>query len=231
MVRHALRLLAILPLLTILLLHMALHQYPLYYAQPHAVTYIAEAVVPLLAYALLLFIAAAYIRPSLEPHLRFALALGLALGVMEFIAVCIESGVPFGVQGPWLQITFILTLFTGWGAAAFHARRHFATLPQALAASLCAAVVSMALAIPAASLFELFLHPPNPAYVTLWGEYQRAHWTDPRAFALANTMDSITSHLLAAPLVATVVGLFGYFAAGLLPPGQRPSQDPLLTRK
>ena len=221
MVRRALFILAVFPLITILLLHMALHQYPLYYAQPSATTYIVEAVVPLLAYSLLLFIAASRIRPTLAAYLRFAIVLGLALGVMEFCAVCIESGVPFGVQGPWLQITFILTLFSGWGVAAFRARRHAATLPQALASAICTGMVSMAFAITFASLFELFLHPPNPAYVTLWGEYQRAHWTDPRAFALANTMDSITSHLLAAPVVASIFGLLGYFAAELLPPSQR----------
>ena len=223
MVNRSLRLLAFLPLLTILLIHFALHQQPLYYAQPQAVTYIVEAVAPLLLYSIALLIAAALVRPPLTRHLRFAIFLGLALGVMEFCAVAIENGVPFGYQRPWLQITFILTLFTGWGAAAFHARRRAATLPQAIGASICTAMVSMSVAIPAASLFEFFLHPPNPAYVLLWGEYQRSGWTDPKVFALANTMDSITSHLLAAPVVACIFGLIGYFAATLAPAKPPPS--------
>jgi hypothetical protein len=43
-------------------------------------------------------------------------------------------------------------------------------------------------------------------------DYLRSHWTDVRAFAIANTFDNSFSHLLLAPLVAGAVETAGSIA-------------------
>jgi hypothetical protein len=75
----------------------------------------------------------------------------------------------------------------------------------------------MLIAVTAGFLMEFFLVPPDPAYVATWGEFKRSGWTDARAFALANTLDSGFTHLVIAPIVAGIFGGVASLLARLLP--------------
>jgi hypothetical protein len=71
-------------------------------------------------------------------------------------------------------------------------------------AGICALI-----AVAAGCLIEFFVAPPAPAYVATWQEFGRSGWSDPRAFAVANTVDSGFTHLLLAPIVAALLSLGG----------------------
>jgi hypothetical protein len=75
----------------------------------------------------------------------------------------------------------------------------------------------MLISVATGFLFELLLSPPDPVYVATWAEFKRSGWADPRAFGVANTLDSGFTHLLIAPIVATVVGALGSLLVRLLP--------------
>ena len=70
----------------------------------------------------------------------------------------------------------------------------------------------MLIAVAGGFCIQFFLVPPEPAYVSTWGEFMRSGWTDARAFGVANTLDAGFTHLVIAPVVAL---LFGGVASAL----------------
>jgi hypothetical protein len=75
----------------------------------------------------------------------------------------------------------------------------------------------MLVAVAIGFVIQFFLAPPEAAYVATWAEFKRSGWTDPRAFGLANTLDSGFTHLVIAPVAALVFGGVASFIARLRP--------------
>ena len=100
----------------------------------------------------------------------------------------------------------MLLPFLLWTIAAVLATRHTNTIRSGLLTAVLSAALCMTLSVATGFLVELFLRPPSTASVATWPEFLRSHWTDPRAFAIANTFDSAFSHLLFAPIVAALLG-------------------------
>jgi hypothetical protein len=199
---------AAIPLATLGLAAVALHREPAFFLQPNAQRYVSEAAIPLVLYAAIAVIVA--FRRSPHPHaLRFATLAGLALSVPDILSLCIENGIPFSVSSPALQISVMLLLFLGWGYVAYHLAASGLGRLASIASAVWATFLNVTVAVAAGVLLELFLHPPPPAYVGTWAEYTRSGWTSPRAFAVANTFDSVFSHLLLSPIVALVFGSLG----------------------
>jgi len=197
-----------LALVTIALAAVALHRQPGFFLQRDPLRYVLQAAVPLALYAAIATVVA--FRRSRHGHaLRFATVAGLALSVPDMLGLCIENGIPFAVPGPALQISVMLLLFLGWGYVAYHLAAAGLRFRAAVAAALWSAFVNITIAIAAGTLLELFIHPPPPAYVGTWAEYTRSGWTNPQAFAVANTLDSICTHLLLSPVIALIFGSFG----------------------
>lgn len=71
----------------------------------------------------------------------------------------------------------------------------------------------MLIAVTGGFVVEFFVSPPEPAYVATWAEFKRSGWTDARAFALANTLESAFIHLVVAPFVALFTGGLGCLLA------------------
>jgi hypothetical protein len=67
----------------------------------------------------------------------------------------------------------------------------------------------MLVAVAAGFVVEFFIATPDVGAIQTWQEFKRSGWTDARAFGVANTLDSGFTHLLIAPVVASLFGLGG----------------------
>lgn len=132
---------------------------------------------------------------------------GLLTGLVEMIGIAVENYAPTG--GPSVAAAFMLTTFVLWGWAGALVMRRTGEMRAGLLTSVASAGLCMLIAVAGGFVMELFVRPPLAGEVARWAEYLRSGWTDPRAFALANTLDSGFTHLLLAPFVAVVFGTVG----------------------
>lgn len=210
------RILPILVLLVLIALDLAMivtavHRYPALLTQPGARTFVLEPVIALLAYAAVIILLSSTPSRGLHSIQKPVLLFGLLTGSLEILNIVLENS-RFTLQGPAVPITFMLLTFGLWSAAGYRASRGSGSFRAGLLAAVCAAGLCMLLAVTAGLLAELFIAPPDPHTVASWAEFQRSRWTDPHAFAIANTLDSGFTHLLVAPVVAL---LFGGLGAGI----------------
>jgi len=185
---------------------LAVARYPALFAQPGAGTFVVEPICALFAYAVAIYFVARSRRPTWDTIFPTALRFGLLTGAIEILNMGIENGIPFSVKGPSAQIAFMLTVFTLWGIAGGLTARALNSLRAGLRAAISSACICMLIAVTAGFVIQLFLVPPDTAYVATWGEFKRSGWTDARAFGLANTLDSGFTHLAIAPVVAVLFG-------------------------
>jgi hypothetical protein len=194
---------------------LSLLRYPAFFAQPGAQIVVIEPVCALVAYSVAIVLAARLRGTFWEAIQKTATICGILSGSIEIIDIGIENGIPFKVGGPVLQLVFMLAAFALWGIAGFAATRKLGSFKAGLLAAIGSAGICMLAAVTAGFLIELLLAPPAPAYVSSWAEFQRSGWSDARAFGIANTFDSGFTHLLAAPVVATVLGSIASLLARL----------------
>lgn len=184
--------------------------YRAYFRQPGSWTYFAEAVGLLLLYAgIILWLTR---RPrgggwwSLQPGTAF----GLVGGAVQCVHLCVERFAT--LRGAWnggVTLTFMLGTFVLWGVVGFVSKRRGMTLPMSIGRAAWSAMVTMTIAVCFGTALELYLAPIPESSMLAWPEFRRSGWTDLHAFAIANTLDSIVSHLMVAPLVGLVVGAIG----------------------
>ena len=98
--------------------------------------------------------------------------------------------------------------------AAVASRRGHSAVAGILTA-VAAAALCMVIGTCGGEITEFFLHPAPASQVSTWAEFQRSHWTSAASFQVANTIDSATTHLTMAPLVALILGSIGAIAGFL----------------
>jgi hypothetical protein len=145
---------------------------------------------------------------------RLPTAIGLVGGVMLSGHMVLEN---FGARigEDWrLTIGVMLSTFALWfGSGWWAGRRYFTSVAGALAGC-WAAIVSVTLAI-SFGFVGMYFDVPRSEYVATWPEYIQSGWSDPQAFAVANTIDAASSHLLTALLLGTILGGAGGFIGSL----------------
>lgn len=198
-------------------IYWGVRQYPPFWAQRGAWTYVCEPVAALIVYSGLVVWLSERRGAWWDAILRTAAAFGVAAAGVDFVGLIIEDGLLFHVRGPGAQIAMMLTLFTLWGVAGWRGARLLGSVRAGLVAAVCSAGVCMIIAVTVALVMQLFFVRPSLAEVATWGEFKRSGWTNPRAFAIANTLDSGFTHFVVAPVVACVTGgigaLLGRYAA------------------
>jgi hypothetical protein len=190
-------------------IYLGVRQYPAFWAQRGAWTYVCEPAAALLVYSGLVVWLSERRGAWWGKILRTAAAFGVAAAGVDLVGLIIEDGLLFHVRGPGMQIAMMLTLFTLWGVAGWSAARALGSVRAGLLAAVLSADVCMMIAVAAALIVQLFVVRPSLADVATWGEFKRSGWSNPRAFAIANTLDSGFTHLLLAPIIAGVVGSIG----------------------
>jgi hypothetical protein len=137
---------------------------------------------------------------------RNATLFGLVTGSIELINIVIENLAFKFTSGPLVSIGFMLLVFVLWGIAAAWSARSSKSVRAGIFTAIASAGICMLIAVAGGFFVELLVAPPNPAVVSTWAEFKRSGWTDPYAFGLANALDSGSTHLLIAPVVALVFG-------------------------
>ena len=167
--------------------------------------YLAELMCVLCVYAAAIILATSLANERWSATLRSALPFGLLSALIEAVNIALENIAPNLVGRPSVSISFMLVTFLIWAAAAFACDKstpwQTALLPAVESAGIC-----MLIAVTFGFLIELYLRPPDAEFVSTWIEYKRSGWSDARVFALANTLESGTTHLLFGPFVATLFG-------------------------
>jgi uncharacterized membrane protein len=152
-----------------------------------------------------------------------ASAFGVITGVLEVLNIGLENAAPAAARIPALSIGFMVIVFSMWGIAGARTARSENSTRAGVATAVLSAGFCMLLAVAGGFLIELLVAPPDPAAVSMWAEYRRSGWTDPRAFGLANTLDSGFTHLVIAPIVASVFGVIGSLLARYVRPTAKSS--------
>jgi len=186
-------------------------QYPGFWSQRGAWIFICEPVAALSVYSGLVVWISERGGVWWRTLLGIAAVFGIVAAGIDLIGLMAEDGLLFRVAGPSMQIATMLTLFTLWGVAGWRASRALRSIRAGLMAAVLSACICMMVAVTAALVMQLFLVRPSLAEVATWGEFKRSGWTDPRAFAIANTLDSGFTHFLLSPVVASLTGGIGAF--------------------
>ncbi len=130
---------------------------------------LAEAVLLLAAYGVVMTLPDS--RGAVLRRPMYATALGLAGGGLQILHLLIERFV--SLRKPWDGLTtllFMLGTFLLWGYAGYVARRRGATLAGALPGAIWCACVSMVLAVTAGTLVEYVLAPIPLSEMRGWAE-------------------------------------------------------------
>lgn len=186
--------------------------YPSVVRWPGAGGYVAEAVAPLAAYALIVAASPLVVRRA--PTLRVALWVGAVAGavggVLEIVDISFESLL--------LEPQAVVTVFTGaamvalfllFAAAGFIGARRARAFGSGVAAAVWSAMVAIIIAVTFGFLLMSLALPQLAREMIADPDYARSGWADPTAFAIANTFDSAFIHLLEAPIIAAVLGSAG----------------------
>lgn len=212
-------------LLSMLAISVRAFTYANFFAFPGARGLLIEALTLLALYTVIIGALFQRVQPGHGSALLRATQLGLFAALIEVLNIASERFVnPPRLWNGLLVLTFMLATFSLWGSAGYIGRRSGATTLASLALAVWSAVVTMSLGVCVGVLLELYVAPIPLAAMRFWAEFQRSGGTDLGAFAIANTMDSATSHLTMAPVVALIFGCLGTLAGRLRPP---PLTDPL----
>lgn len=184
-------------------------------------------VVLLLVYAGIVLAITADPTPSRRVALRAGLAVGLLTGAMWIIDLAIETFAAL----PWpanllATAPLLLGAFALWGVAACYGVQRTGSVGGGVLASVLAAMICVLITVTFGVLLTYTSMPTLQHDLVGDPDFLRSHWSDPRAFAIANTFGSGFSHLLGAPIVATVAGIIGSLAGVLRGRGRSHRQAP-----
>jgi hypothetical protein len=143
-----------------------------------------------------------------------ATAIGAAGGVILSVHLALEN---FGarVGEDWrLTIAAMLSTFALWFASGWWAARDDSTLIAGTVVGGWTALVSVIFAITF-GFIGMYFDVPSSAYVATWPEYIQKGVNDPRAFAIANTLEAATSHLATALILGSILGGAGWLVGSL----------------
>jgi hypothetical protein len=195
-------------------IYVGVRQYPPFWFQPAAWVYASQTVAMLLVYSGLIVWVSERRGEWWHTVLRAAAAFGIAAAIVDLIGLILEDGIVVHLHGPAMQIGMMLTLFLLWGAAGWRGARELGSIRGGVLTAVLSAAFCMTVAVTAALIVQLFFVRPPIAEVATWGEFKRSGWANPRAFAIANTLDSGFTHFAVAPVVACMTGGIGSVLSG-----------------
>jgi hypothetical protein len=196
---------------------LAVARYPAFFEQHSAGVYLLELCVVLFLYVVATVFLFRVRGGVWNTILANASVFGVITGILETVNIGIENSGIAAAHVPAFPIGFMVTVFSLWGIAGARTVRAGNSIRAGIASAVLSAGICMLIAV-AGGFLELLVAPPDPAGVSTWAEYRRSGWTDPRAFGVANTLDSGFTHLVIAPIVAAVFGGIGSVFARFVKP-------------
>lgn len=189
--------------------------YPSLWSQVGAATYVLEPVVLLVGYAVIVV----WLTADTDTHRRWPLVYGSAVGPIAggiwIVNLALETFANLSPLGLLATAPFLLGGFLLWGVAGFCAARRTGSVSSGVLAAVWSAMICVLMTIAFGLLLTYTSLPRLEHNLVADPDFLRSHWSDLRAFAIANSLDSAFSHLLGGLLVGTIVGAAGGFL-GLL---------------
>jgi hypothetical protein len=183
---------------------------------PGALRFVVEPVIGLAGCGLFVVAATSGKSAKLPDALWPATAWGMAGGALLVVHMALETfGRRIGENG-WITLAFMVITFLLWGGAGFVAARRTARTALGWLGGCWSAVVSVLGAVTFGFVLMFFEVPPLD-YVATWEEFKQSGWTDVQAFAIANSLDSGFTHLLAGLVLGSIFGAMGGGLARLWP--------------
>jgi hypothetical protein len=184
--------------------------------RPGGPRYVISALVALTGYAIAV-IALTGVAPEWVQNARLVgVLVGMATGVMWLLNLLIETFA--GLTG-WRNLAATAPLLLGgfllWGVAGALARRRTGSLPAGPLAAVVAAMTCVSITLALGFALPFLALPRLAQNIDGSPEYVSSGWQDLHAFAIANTLDAGSTHLLIAPIIAVVTGSLGAVAAGI----------------
>jgi hypothetical protein len=175
---------------------------------PGGMSYVFEAAVPLLVYGLISFWIPALGLMHRGSTLQTGTSVGIFVGILQIMHMALENfGLRIG-ENAAITLGFMLSGFALWGMAGYRVTRKNGDIKTGVAASCWSAMVSVLMAVTFGLVLMTFNFPPS-SYVSTWSEFGQSGWTDARAFAVANSFDSVFGHLIVGPIAGAIFGFFG----------------------
>ncbi len=178
--------------------------------------YVVEATVPLLVYGLISFWAPTLRVMQRGPALPLGTSIGIIGGVLQIIHLALENFGRRVGENSTVTLAFMLSGFLIWGMAGYWVTRETGEVKTGMVASCWSAMVSVLMAVTF-GLILMSANLPSPAYVATWSEFKQSGWSNAHAFAIANSLEAVFSHLCIGPIIGTMFGILGAGIARLLP--------------
>jgi hypothetical protein len=177
--------------------------------------YVVEATLPLLAYGLIFYRVPTFRVMQSGTALQVGTVVGIIGGVLQIIQLASENfGRRIGENASF-TLAVMLSAFLIWGAAGFWVSRNTGEFKMGMIASCWGAMVSVLMAVTF-GLVLMTANFPSPAYVATWSEFKHSGWSNAHAFAIANSLEAVLSHLVIGPVAGIICGIVGVVIAKLL---------------
>ena len=196
----------------LLLIAVRVARYPALFAMPGAFTFLIEPIVALIVYAVV-----AGALPWLTERiahgpsaLRIGALVGVIGGAIEVVSTALESlvSLPQTVVAVTTGVAQV-SLFLLFAVAGFLGSRRTQRFWSGLSAAIGSAMVAIVIVVTFGFLL-ITTSLPTLAHNEIGDpDYLRSGWTDISAFAMANTFDAGFTHLVEAPIIASVLGAAG----------------------
>lgn len=201
--------------------------YSAFFAQPGALIYLLEPLALLIMYTVIALLTTRRIGPQREMASRTGLLFGLLTGGLWLINLTLETFTDLsGIAGILATAPFLLGGFLLWGVAGVVAAWRTGSIGSGLFAAVWSAMICALLTVAYGLTLPLVTLPRLQQQLIGNPDFLRSHWTDLRAFVLANSLDAAFSHLLGALVIGLTLGAFGAMAVVWLKGSRQPRTLP-----
>lgn len=193
----------------LIVLHVALYAAVL--TMPDGWTFVLAPVVLLVIYAAIVLILPTLARVTGGANaLQLGTRVGLLIAGVEALNISLESlvAMPQTITSVVTGV-LMLTTFTLWGVTGFLGAYRSRSVRLGVLAAVWCSMVTMTLAVTFGFALLVVAWPRLTAFLATDPDFLRSHWSDLRAFTIANTLSNGAVHLLEAPLIALIVGGLG----------------------
>lgn len=202
--------------LSLIALHVALYSPVL--TMPDGWSFVLAPVVLLVIYAAIVLILPTLARVTGGANaLQLGTRIGLVVAGVEALNISLESlvAMPQAVTSAVTGI-LMLTTFTLWGVTGFLGAYRSRSVRLGVLAAVWCSMVTMTFAVTFGYALLVVAWPRVTTFLATDLDFLRSHWSDLRAFTIANTLSNGAVHLLEAPLIALIVGGLGAVLGGWL---------------
>jgi len=135
---------------------------------------------------------------------------GLVVGITFIITISVENFAGLSGQVSTLStLSFMLLIFLIFAFAGWHGTKQSSQLSLGILASVWSAMIGVVIALLFGFTINFLFTQRLEQNLQASAEYLRSGSHDLETFTFWNTLDSASSHLLEAPIIAVVVGTLG----------------------